>query len=164
MDNGYEGVYVSFQRPEKNVSSLFKQYGIDSENVVIVDCVTSNDEVEKKSDFSNNYSSMDLDALSQTISESLKGLKSEKKFILIDSLTTLALYKSSYDITRLSEMLIDIIRENTNENSVLLFNVAEDLRDKEFIKDIVLHTDEVINVLNSANQYSRNIVGSNYLT
>jgi len=165
-DNGFEGIYVSFQRPYNNIHQLFEEHGINTDKLLIIDCATMNSGVKpaEKKKCINISSAIDTDTLGKMIFGALKDIKSSNKFIIIDSLTTLALYKSESEITKLSDILVDKIRANDFDNVVLLFNVAEDLSDKEFIKDITSHADEVINVLNSAEKYTREVIDPSVLT
>ena len=36
VDNGFEGVYVSFQRPFENITHWFKQKGIDTDKLCLI--------------------------------------------------------------------------------------------------------------------------------
>ena len=87
-----------------------------------------------------------------------------KRFILIDSLSTFALYKTGDEITRFAEMLIDIMNLYDNGNIIILFNIAEDLVKNKYIMDIALHADGIINFLKCAKKYSREVVDSKVLT
>ena len=157
VDNGFEGVYVSFQRPFENITHWFKQKGIDTDKLLIIDCATvdSGEKYKERSGCVNVSTSVDVDIFKQTILNSLKGLKSKNRFILIDSLTTFALYKSPSDITKLSEEIMDIIKHGDFENVVILFSVGEDLSREKYIQDITINVDEVIHVLNKSDQYSK---------
>jgi len=146
-DNGFEGVYISFQRPYDNVRGLFDEYDIDHEKVIIVDCAS-------------DTGKENFDDINNIISDSLKKLKCKNKFILIDSLSTIALYKQESEIAELTKKLIGI----NDDNLLILFNVAEDLVKKPYIKDITSQADEVINVLNCVKKYSREIINSGILT
>jgi KaiC/GvpD/RAD55 family RecA-like ATPase len=145
--NGFEGVYVSFQRPFNNISSLLKQQGININKLFFVDVATAfGGELQEKSLRCIHISqSIDIDELVRAIYTSLDGLKGKKKFIFIDSLTTLALYKPLSETMRFSEFLM-LTAKKHKEKVLLVFNVAKDLAQKKFIKDVALHVDEVISI------------------
>ena len=166
VDNGYQGVYVSFQRPFENLNTLFKQNGIDTSKIFIVDSATAHieEKYKNKTGCIKISTSIEIDEFKKIIVKSLKGIKNQKKFILIDSLTTLALYKSPSEITKLSEKIMDLVKHEEFENVVVLFNVAEYLSKKEYIKDITISADEVIHVLNNTEKYSRDVVNPNIYT
>ena len=71
------------------------------------------------------------------------------KFIFVDSITTFALYNNPSDIIRFSDYLSNYTKANSNENLIVVFNVAEILCQKEYIKDICIHADRVIDLINS---------------
>ncbi len=142
----FEGVYISFQRPFRNISSMFGQNGIDVNKLVVIDVAAALVEANQEKDPRCVHISpeIDIDELVKAIYTSLKKLKSEKKFIFIDSLTTISLYKPLSETLRFSEFLMRTVK--TEKNLTLIFNVAKDLSQKRFIKDIALQVDEVVNV------------------
>jgi hypothetical protein len=75
-------------------------------------------------------------------------LKSKKRFVFIDSLTTITLYKPLSETMRFSEFLVRTVRKDEAENITLIFNVAKDLAQKRFIRDVAFHVDQVISVEN----------------
>ncbi len=147
-DEGYGGVYISFQRPFVNVLSLFEENGVDLKDLFFVDIPT------KKIDFEGTDNSkcinispkFDIDELVKATYESLEKVKSEKVFVYIDSLTTISLFKPLSEIARYSEFLVREIKDEKFEKSVLVLNVSKDLAEKEFIRDIAIHADKVIEV------------------
>jgi KaiC/GvpD/RAD55 family RecA-like ATPase len=148
MNEGFEGVYISFQRPFKNIFSLFADRGIDVERLLFIDAATSlNQEVQEENPKCIHISEdIDIDELVRAIYTSLPRLRGKKKFIFIDSLTTIALYKPLSETMRFSEFLIRTVRKAETESITLIFNVAKDLAQEKFIKDIALHVDEIISL------------------
>ena len=76
----------------------------------------------------------------------LPRLQSEKTFIFIDSLTTIALYKPLSETMRFSEFLVSLVRKEEKQQTSLIFNVAEDLAQKKFIQEVAFRVDEVVRV------------------
>jgi KaiC/GvpD/RAD55 family RecA-like ATPase len=150
-NQGFEGIYISFQRPFKNISSFFKSEGIDTSTILFVDAATALSGEQQNEDPRCIHISqaLDIDELVKAIYLSLPKLKSKKKFIFIDSLTTISLYKPLSQIMRFSEFLMRTVRKENEENVILIFNVAKDLTQKKFIKDIAFHVDQVISVDNN---------------
>jgi len=144
--NGYEGVYVSFNRPFKNISSLLEWHGIDINRLFIVDgAIAFSGETQEKNPRCINISSkVDIDEMVQVICASLSKLKSEKKFVFVDSLTTMGLYKPLSDMKKFSEFLVRAVKKHKIGNVTFLFNIAEDPSQKRFIKDMDPYTDEFI--------------------
>ncbi len=196
--DGFEGVYVSFQRPYNNVVLLFQQQGIDTKKLVIVDAASAcgNERPRHGSWLANQKhgfvtqatgrgvegadsplrsgtrdeafseprpfgekgkktglcvpvsSKMDVDEIVRAIYTSLAALKSRKRFVFIDSITTIALYQPLSETLRFSEFLVRTVRQREGgvSTSTIVFNVARDLAQKQFIRDVALRADEVIAV------------------
>ncbi len=149
--NKYEGIYVSFQRPFNNLSLLFRQKQIDLNRLFIVDAATAfcGERLEQHPRCLQISSTVDLDELFQVLCVSLSGIKSKKRFVFIDSLTTLALYTSLPETMKFLNLLVSKVKTQEFENVLLFLNVAHDLSQKQFIKDLELLTDEVIDVEHS---------------
>ncbi len=145
----FDGIYISFQRPFKNLFSLFEKQGIDINKLLFIDIATAlgEHEQEKHTRCVHISPNIDIDELVRAIYTSLPKLKGKKKFIFIDSLTTITLYKPLSETMRFSEFLVRSVKKHEVENVILVFNVAKDLAQKKFIKDIALRVDEVITVV-----------------
>lgn len=144
---GFGGIYISFQRPFKNIASLLKQKGTNLDKLIFIDAATSIGSIGGKSQQSGPRCihispDIDVDELVRAIYTSLPKLKSKKKFVFLDSLTTIALYKPLSEILRFSEFLVRMVKKQEVES--VIFNVAKDLAQKKFIRDIGMHADEVI--------------------
>jgi len=75
-----------------------------------------------------------------------KELKRRKRFIFVDSLKTLTIYKPLPEAMRFSEFLIRTVKKHEVENVTLIFNVAIDLAQKKFINELAFRVDELIKV------------------
>src|SRR3989344_7978933 len=159
---GLSGVYVSIQRPFKNISSLLKKQGIDLNKLIFIDVASA---VSKETQEGRSPSvqkgqrsllapekckgcvhislKLDIDELIKAIYTSLDQMKG-KKFIFIDSLTTFALHKPISETLRFSEFLMRQVKDS--KDIVLILNAAKDLSHKKFIRDVVAHADKTIEV------------------
>lgn len=149
-DEGFEGIYISFQRPFKNISSFLGAKGIDVDKLLFIDAAASLSGEQQHEDMHCIHISqaIDIDELVKAIYTSLPKLKSKKRFVFIDSLTTITLYKPLSETMRFSEFLVRTVRKDEAENITLIFNVAKDLAQKRFIRDVAFHVDQVISVEN----------------
>jgi hypothetical protein len=147
-DSGYEGVYVSFQRPFVNFSPLFQKQGINVDKLLIIDCATACIEgmQEKNPRCVHISSSLDMTMLIQTICTSLSQLKSSKRFVCIDSLSTMALYAPFSDPLKVTEVLVRMVRKQGFDHVTFLLNASEDLSQKRFFKDVARYADEIIHI------------------
>ncbi|RLI91563.1 MAG: hypothetical protein DRO89_03725 [Candidatus Altiarchaeales archaeon] len=146
IDREFEGIYISFHRPFKNILSLFEQHKIDTNKLFFIDTATALSKGTGEENPRCIYisKSVDIDELIRAIYITLPKLKGRGRFIFIDSITTIAIYKPLSETMRFSEFLIRIVRKNEVEN--VIFNVARDLVQKKFIRDIALRVDKVISV------------------
>ena len=145
---GFEGVYLSFQRPFGNLSSSFEKEGIDVDKLLVIDAASafSGEKQQEDSHCIHISQDVDIDDLVRAIYTSLPRLKSKKRFIFIDSLTTITLYKPLSETMRFSEFLVRTVRKDEKRKVTLIFNVAKDLASKKFIRDVAFRVDQVIGV------------------
>ena len=142
---GFGGVYVSIQRPFKNVSSVLKKQDINLNKIIFIDVASaaSKETQEKCKGCVYISPELDVDELVNTISTSLEKVKG-KKFIFIDSLTTFALHKPISEILRFSEFLMMQVKDR--KDIILILNVAKDLTNKKFVQDVIANADKTIKV------------------
>src|SRR3989338_3798276 len=142
---GLSGVYVSIQRPFKNISSLLEKQGIGLNKLIFIDVASavSKETPEKCKGCVHISPELDVDKLVKAVYTSLDQMKG-KKFIFIDSLTTLALHKPISETLRFSEFLMRSVKDS--KDIVLILNAAKDLSHKKFIRDVVAHADKTIEV------------------
>ena len=148
LENGFEGVYISFQRPFTNVYTLFEQQNIDTTKLLFIDAAAAlSGEIQGDDDRCIHISEdIEIDELVRAIYTSIPRLQSKKNFIFIDSLTTIALYKPLSETMRFSEFLVSLVKKEENNQISLIFNVAKDLSQKKFIQEVAFRVDEVISV------------------
>ncbi|MCJ7571846.1 MAG: hypothetical protein MUO82_08225 [Candidatus Thermoplasmatota archaeon] len=148
VDNGYEGIYLSFQRPFKNISNIFEQNNIDLEKIFVVDCASVFSNSIQEPDFHNiNLDpNFNIEDIVEKINKSIGYLKSNKKFVFIDSLSTLAVHKSLSETLLFSEYMINKIRRNKSDDVTFIFNVAKELDKKRYIQNINVYADEHIHL------------------
>jgi len=146
LDQGYKGVYISFQRPFSNVKSLLMDSNIDIDQLTFIDAASALTGEQQIADdhLITINEQIAVDDLVRAVYTSLDHLSGEKKFIFIDSLTTITLYKPLSETMRFSEFLVSTVKKE--KNITLFFNVANDLTQKRFIKDIAFRVDQVIGV------------------
>lgn len=146
LDQDYVGVYISFQRPFSNIKQMLSNEHIDIDRIKFIDAASALTGEQQITD--SHLITIDeqlaVDDLVRAVYTSLESIPNDKKFIFIDSLTTITLYKPLSETMRFSEFLVSTVKKK--KNITLFFNVAEDLAQKRFIKDIAFRVDQVINV------------------
>ncbi len=92
--NNIPGVYVTLNKPLDALLAFFKKQKIDGKGFLFVDAITrmTNDEVLERSNFEYVDSPKNLIDLSDAIEAGIKKIKSQKKFIIFDSVNTLIVY------------------------------------------------------------------------
>ena len=148
INYGFMGVYVSFQRPFNNILALFKRNKILLDQVFIIDHATGFSGEKTIShtrgmSFSQNF---DVEVTINAIIDNLLTLDCDKKFVFIDSLTTLALHQSFFDTSRFAENLIESIKDNDIKNVSIVFNIAQDLPQKNIIENFISSKDNYIHL------------------
>lgn len=148
LDNGFEGIYLSFQRPFKNISSLFEQNGIDLEKLFVFDCASAFNSSEPSYDprCVNLDSNLKLEDMVGKVCYSIQKLNSDKRFIFVDSLSTLAIHESFSETLKFSEFLINSVRKKEPDNITFVFNVAKELGNKRYNENINFYADEHIHL------------------
>lgn len=148
VEEGYGGIYVSFQRPFSNVKKLFDQFQVDMRNLLFIDVASAfaQDEQSNEEQVMHISEEIDINELVRAIYLALPKVRAKQKFIYIDSLSTISLHKPLSETLRLSEFLIRTTKEPSGDDETifLVFNVSADLSQKKFIQDIALRVDEVV--------------------
>jgi KaiC/GvpD/RAD55 family RecA-like ATPase len=148
VEEGYGGVYVSFQRPFENIKRLFDQFKVRQDNLLFVDVASSfaQDAPSTHEKVIHIGEDLDINDLVRAIYLALPRINTKQKFIYIDSLSTISLHKPLSETLRFSEFLIRTTKdpERDDETVFLIFNISKDLSQKKFIQDIALRVDEVV--------------------
>ena len=152
LDSGFKGVYLSFQRPYNNMFSLFSQFDIDPRNVYILDLTNIDN------DRQNDFSSTNFKDMRSQIFSFLNELNSSKKFVFIDSITTMSLINSDKWVNSFSDFLINTTDEKKSDDIYLIFNVAKELANKKIVRNITSTADAVLDVDSNLLDFSTKLV------
>ena len=138
LESGFKGVYFSFQRPYNSMLSIFKQFGTDLRDIYILDLTNIKED---------GYSpSSDVNELWVQVFSFLNKLNVDKKFVFIDSITTMSLINSEKWIDGFFKFLTEIRNEKKLEDVFFLFNVAKELVNKKIVLDISSLADVVLDM------------------
>ena len=148
LNEGFKGIYVSFQRPFNNVANNFIKKGIDLNKIFIIDGATAfiSEKMKKNPRCVNIRSDTGVDELAKIIQKSLEQLGSGKKFVFIDSLSTVALYKSYPEVLKLPKFLIETLKNGCCENVSLFFNIAAELSKDALVESMSSYSNEFIHL------------------
>jgi KaiC/GvpD/RAD55 family RecA-like ATPase len=138
----FEGVYVSFRWPYKNISSMLEQKGADLRKILFVDAAPGDDAGRCV----HISGSIGVDELIRAINTSLPRIKSAKKFIFIDSMSAIALRNPLSETMRFFEFLSRTVKRHDTPELLLIFNISKDGTARDFIRDSVIRVDETVEV------------------
>jgi hypothetical protein len=148
IDNGYKGIYLSFQRPFNNIYNFLERENIDVDSLYIVDCATgfSKSNQEKNPRCININPNTKVDEMVYIILRSLKKLGMGKRFVYIDSLTTFSIHETFTEILRFPELLINKMKRENIDNVKLVFNVATDLTGRRYVENLNMYAKDYIHL------------------
>ena len=148
IDKGYKGIYISFQRPFKNINNIFERENIDVDNLYIVDCATgfSKSDQEKNPRCININPNTKVDEMVYIILKSLKKLGMSKRFVFIDSLTTFSIHETFTEILRFPELLINTIKRENIDDVKFVFNIAKHLTGRRYVENLSMYANDYIHL------------------
>ncbi|HJH30515.1 MAG TPA: hypothetical protein C5S51_12670 [Methanosarcinaceae archaeon] len=137
------GVYITLNKPYSTMEEILKEHEIDPRMIIFVDAIT----IPSGGTISNSpnclYLSdlMNLTDMAFIIDEAIAALPSEKKFLFIDSMSTLLLYNNSGNVVKFINFLSGKIRRWKLDG---VFLSLETETDKEFLSQLSLFCDKTI--------------------
>lgn len=138
----FEGVYVSFRQPHRNIASILERKGADTGKIFFVDAAPGGD-----GDRCVHISeSIGIDELIGAINASLPRIKAAKRFIFIDSMSAIALRNPLSETMRFFEFLSRTVKRHDTPELLLVFNITGDGAAKAFIHDSVIRVDETVEI------------------
>ena len=139
-----EGIYVTLNKPYFSLKKIFQKEGIKIDRIFFIDCITrqlGGEEVDVERCIYLN--SPDPVQLQVHIERAMDLISSDNRFIYLDSLSTISLYKSL-------ETLIKFLRHLTGKIRLrgfvgTIFTLEKEM-DESFYSQISLMCDEVIEI------------------
>lgn len=128
-------IYVSLNKSQESIEYLFKKNGINTDRLFLIDCVAS----EKTRDDALHIDPTRLDLLNPAINEFIEDIEG-KKFLIIDSLSTLLIYN---DESKVAKFVKEII-EYSSKNDVMLIAFSPKTEEEELLIKIFHFFDKVI--------------------
>ncbi len=139
-----EGIYVTLNKPYFSLKKMFQKEGIDLSRIIFIDCITlqlGGVEIDKERCFYLN--SPDPVHLQVMIERAMDLITSDNRFIYLDSLSTISLYKSFETLIKFLRHLIGKIRLRGFVGTI--FTLEKEM-DDSYYSQISLMCDEVIEV------------------
>jgi len=144
LDTGAKGICVTVNKSSYDLDKVLARESIPRENITYVDAVTEMiDSIKLKGKQAVYLASpSDLVDLSIAIEKAVKKLGNEKKFVIVDSLTTLLVYNNEVSVEKFTHSLSQKIGEWEIQGVFL----ATDSTSKEFIDTLSQFCDKVSSI------------------
>lgn len=146
ISRGFSGVYVSFQRPYRNLVSRFDEEDVDLSRLRFLDLTEGAVEQQRPKDTSRcSFLAPDapVDTITRTIYRQLKAVDADRKFVFIDSLSTITLHRPLSETLQLMEFLQKRLEHLDLKNVILVFSIAEGQFKEDFLHDIAMDEDNI---------------------
>jgi len=141
LNKNDSGIIISANRPYSNLMSVYKKNNIDTNKLYVLDLISKSQNADVEADnvmYVENASA--LTNISLAVNEILKNLNG-KKFIFIDSITTMLIHNEPYVFARFLHSILTKMRLNGVEG--LLISL-EDNTNKDVRAEIAQLCDRVI--------------------
>lgn len=140
--NDYAGIYVTLNTPLANLVDLLKKTSINTENIFFIDGITKTTDTEIIESEHCRYleSPRDIVDLSLLIDESMRKIKHPKKFVVIDSISTLMVYNNEQAIKQFTHSIIAKIK---SQNAIGII-IAIDNTDNDALNSIAHFCDKTL--------------------
>ncbi len=142
VDKGMKGVYVTINKGLDELADMFKAEEIAMDGILFIDAITKMSRGNEVA--GNNYtyldSPKDLLNLSVAIETAMAKLGSEKRFIIIDSLTTLLVYSKPGAV----EKFVHMMAEKTKTGNAAGIFILMDSTEKNVTSTLAQFCDKVV--------------------
>jgi len=127
-------IYVSLNKTQNSIESIFKKNRIDLSKLFFIDCFSS----EKTKEDVLYISPTDLDLLSCAIDAFIKSIKTEK-FLIIDSLSILLIYNNEKKVIK----FVKDITEYASQEGIQLIVFSPKTEDDKLLNEVFNFFDKV---------------------
>jgi KaiC/GvpD/RAD55 family RecA-like ATPase len=141
---GYEGVYITLSKDYVELTKIFREHDLDMGKLAFVDGVSQMYGIGAVDAPNVNYISgpISLDGIVAAITDIIPAIKSEKKFVFLDSITTVLLYNSLDRTLKFSEFLTTSLKRL--QVAGVVTSVSKGFANDSLIKELTKMSDEVI--------------------
>jgi len=113
VDKHLPGVYVTVNKPYATIKRIMEQNKINTKTIIFIDAISklTGDKSKKTADCLFIGMPNDLTGLSVAMNEAVKSLPTKKKFLFLDSLSTLSIHNSAGSVNQFAHFLTANMRE-----------------------------------------------------
>jgi KaiC/GvpD/RAD55 family RecA-like ATPase len=143
---GYEGIYVTLSKDYKELSQLFRKHNIDMGRIAFIDGVSQMYGLGAVDAPSVKYISgpLSLDGIIAAITDIIPVMKTKKKFVFLDSITTVLLYNSLERTLKFSKFLTSSLKRL--QVSGVMVSLSKGFANDNLIRELKKMSNEVINL------------------
>jgi KaiC/GvpD/RAD55 family RecA-like ATPase len=143
---GHDGVYITLSKDYLELSKIFVKNGIDMGRLAFIDGISQMYRIEKIEAPNVTYvdGPLSIDAIARSVSEIVPKMKSEKKFVFLDSITSVLLYNSLERTLDFSRFL-NVTLKQINATGIVV-SVAKGFANDSLLKELTKISNEVINL------------------
>jgi KaiC/GvpD/RAD55 family RecA-like ATPase len=143
---GYEGVYITLSKDYVELSKIFREKGINMGKLAFIDGVSQMYGIGAADAPNVKYISgpISLDGIVAAVTDIIPVMKSEKKFVFLDSITTVLLYNSLERTVKFSEFLTSSLKRL--EVAGVMVSVSKGFANDNLIKELTKMSNEVIKI------------------
>jgi KaiC/GvpD/RAD55 family RecA-like ATPase len=141
---GYDGVYVTLSKDYIELTKIFRDNEVDMGKLAFIDGVSQMYGIGAVDAPNVKYISgpLSLDGIVAAITDIIPSMKSKKKFVFLDSITTVLLYNSLERTIKFSEFLTTALKRL--EVAGVVTSVSKGFANDNLIKELTKMSNEVI--------------------
>lgn len=144
ISEGKYCVYMSVNKPYKQLLENFEKAKIDSEKIFIIDAITpTGGSSERVGNAVFVGSPRGLTTISIAITSALKSLPEQKRVLFLDSMTTLEVYNDLGNLSKFSQFIISKMKEWKVSTALISLQQG---KDDKLINEISQFVDRVVKV------------------
>jgi KaiC/GvpD/RAD55 family RecA-like ATPase len=142
----YEGIYITLSKDYIELAKIFRKQGIDMKRLAFVDGVSQMYGIGAADAPGVKYISgpLSLDGIIAAITDIIPVMKSKKKFVFLDSITTVLLYNSLERTLKFTEFLTTSLKRL--QVAGVVASVSKGYANDNLIKALTKVSSEVINL------------------
>jgi KaiC/GvpD/RAD55 family RecA-like ATPase len=141
VKSGVSGVYIALNKPHESIEKIMKAESIKTDKLFFIDCMNISPESGNGEKVAHIQNPSDLTSMNIAVNQFMEKMGG-KKFLMLDSLTTMLIYNKENLVIMFVKSLIDEMRR-TNSRIVIL---TPELRGGELLNKISLFFDKIVKI------------------
>jgi len=143
---GYKGIYITLSKDYISLAEMFKNNGIDLDQLTFIDGISQMYGIKEVSAPNVVYveGPLSTDAITESIVKISPTIKEDKKFVFLDSITTVLLYNSLERTMKFSQFFSETLKKLSLVGIVV--SVSKGVTNEELINELEKLADEVVDL------------------